>query len=46
MATGGAEGVQRVLDGLREDTAHAFALAGVPSVSAVGADLVAPVHRR
>jgi 4-hydroxymandelate oxidase len=42
LATGGAEGVRQVLDFLREDTAHALALAGAPDVSAVGADLLAP----
>ncbi|MCP3136125.1 alpha-hydroxy acid oxidase [Pyxidicoccus xibeiensis] len=46
LATGGADGVRRVLDGLREDTAHALALAGVSDVSAVSADLIAPSHRR
>ncbi|WP_164008911.1 alpha-hydroxy acid oxidase [Pyxidicoccus trucidator] len=46
LATGGAEGVRRVLDGLREDTAHALALAGVPGIFAIGPDLVAPAHPR
>ncbi len=46
LATGGADGVRRVLDGLREDTAHALALAGVPEVSGVGPDLIAPVRWR
>jgi 4-hydroxymandelate oxidase len=40
LATGGAEGVRRVLDGLREDTARTLALAGVSDVAAVGPDLL------
>jgi 4-hydroxymandelate oxidase len=42
LATAGADGVRQVLDSLREDTAHALALAGAPHLSAVGADLLAP----
>jgi 4-hydroxymandelate oxidase len=42
LATGGADGVRQVLDSLREDTAHALALAGASSVASVGPDLLAP----
>ena len=45
LATGGADGVRQVLDSLREDTAHTLALAGLPRVSGVGADVLAPPHR-
>jgi 4-hydroxymandelate oxidase len=45
LATGGADGVRQVLDSMREDTAHALALAGLPRVSGVGADVLAPPHR-
>ncbi|HEX8435433.1 alpha-hydroxy acid oxidase [Archangium sp.] len=45
LATGGADGVRQVLDSLREDTAHALALAGAPDLSRVGADLLAPPRR-
>jgi 4-hydroxymandelate oxidase len=45
LATGGADGVRQVLDSLREDTAHALALAGAPDLSSVGADLLAPPRR-
>jgi 4-hydroxymandelate oxidase len=38
---GGADGVAAVLDTLREETALAFALAGVASCDEVGADLLA-----
>lgn len=46
LATGGAEGVRGVLEGLREDTARTLALAGVAEVSGVGPDLVAPPRCR
>jgi 4-hydroxymandelate oxidase len=46
LATGGADGVRGVLEGLREDTAHALALAGAAEVSAVGPDLIAPARHR
>ncbi|WP_257461607.1 alpha-hydroxy acid oxidase [Archangium lipolyticum] len=42
LATNGADGVRQVLDSLREDTAHALALAGLPRLSDVGPDLLAP----
>ncbi len=45
LATGGADGVRQVLDSLREDTAHALALAGAKDISSVGADLLAPPRR-
>jgi 4-hydroxymandelate oxidase len=40
LAIGGAEGVRKVLDALREDTSHALALAGVPRLADVGPDLL------
>jgi len=40
LATEGAPGVQRVLTGFQEDTAHVMALAGACSVAEVTADLV------
>ncbi|MFY0572813.1 alpha-hydroxy acid oxidase [Archangium lansingense] len=46
LATGGADGVRQVLDALREDTAHVLALAGLPCLSAVGADALAPTSGR
>jgi 4-hydroxymandelate oxidase len=46
LATGGAEGVRGVLDGLRDDLAHALALAGVPDVSTVAPDHVAEPRPR
>ncbi|MCY1083327.1 alpha-hydroxy acid oxidase [Archangium lansingense] len=46
LATGGADGVRQVLDALREDTAHVLALAGLSSLSAVGADALAPTPGR
>jgi 4-hydroxymandelate oxidase len=42
LVTGGADGVRQVLDSLREDTSHALALAGLPRLSDVGPDLLAP----
>jgi 4-hydroxymandelate oxidase len=42
LATGGADGVRQLLEGLREDTAHALALAGLPRLSSVGPDVLAP----
>jgi 4-hydroxymandelate oxidase len=42
LVTGGADGVRQVLDALREDTSHALALAGLPRLSDVGPDLLAP----
>jgi 4-hydroxymandelate oxidase len=45
LATGGADGVRQVLDSLREDTAHALALAGASTLSSVGPDLLAPPRR-
>ncbi|HZI16649.1 MAG TPA: alpha-hydroxy acid oxidase [Myxococcus sp.] len=42
LATGGADGVRAVLDGLREDTAHALTLAGVPDLTSVDGSLVFP----
>jgi len=42
LATGGADGVRRVLESLREDTALAMALAGASSLSGVGPELLAP----
>jgi 4-hydroxymandelate oxidase len=46
LATGGAAGVQGVLEALREDTAHVMALAGAASVADVTADFVAPATMR
>ena len=43
LATGGAQGVRQVLDSLREDTAHVLALAGLPRLTDVGADVLAPL---
>jgi 4-hydroxymandelate oxidase len=40
LATNGAAGVQQVLDTLRGDLAHAMALAGAPTLSAIEASLV------
>jgi 4-hydroxymandelate oxidase len=45
LAVGGAEGVRLWLEALREDTAHAMALAGAARVADVTADLVAPWPR-
>jgi 4-hydroxymandelate oxidase len=42
LATGGADGVRQLLEALREDTAHALALAGLPRLEAVGPDVLAP----
>lgn len=42
LATSGAEGVRAVLEALREDTAHALALAGLTRVGDVGPGLLAP----
>ncbi|QRN97742.1 alpha-hydroxy-acid oxidizing protein [Archangium violaceum] len=42
LATDGADGVRQVLNFLREDTSHALALAGLPRLSDVGPDLLAP----
>nr|MBA3525195.1 alpha-hydroxy-acid oxidizing protein [Geodermatophilaceae bacterium] len=42
LATGGADGVRDVLDGLSADLAHTMALCGVPSVDDVTRDLVTP----
>jgi len=41
LATGGAEGVRALLDGMRAELAWALALCGVPSVAAISRDLVA-----
>lgn len=40
LATGGARGVQEVLDGFAEETARAFALCGVRTCNEVTADLL------
>jgi len=40
LSIGGAEGVRKVLDALREDTAHVLALAGVPRLADIGPDLL------
>jgi 4-hydroxymandelate oxidase len=41
LATGGAEGVRALLEGMRDELAWALALCGVPSVAAITRDLVA-----
>jgi 4-hydroxymandelate oxidase len=40
LATGGAEGVQAVLDHLRAELDLAMALSGTPNLAAVGRDLL------
>ncbi len=42
LATGGAEGVQRVLSGLTAELAHTMALCGLDDVTAVPRDTVTP----
>jgi 4-hydroxymandelate oxidase len=42
LATGGEEGVRRVLDLLRGELVEAMALAGIPGTSAIDRSLVAP----
>lgn len=42
LAAGGAAGVGALLDGLREDLVAALALAGMPTIDAVDASLLAP----
>ena len=42
LATGGADGVRAVLDGLREELALAMALCSCPTVAEVTPDLLAP----
>ena len=44
LATGGAAGVSRVLDGLGEELAHTMALCGVTDVRAVPRTTVTPAH--
>ena len=41
LATGGADGVRTVLDGLTHELAHAMMLAGAPTLGRLTADLVA-----
>ncbi len=41
LATGGADGVRGVLDGLREELALAMALCSCPAVADVTSDLLA-----
>jgi 4-hydroxymandelate oxidase len=41
LATDGATGVRRVLDGLTDELAHAMRLAGAPALDRITADLVA-----
>lgn len=41
LATGGADGVEAVLDGLRDETARALALCGASAVDEVDGDLLA-----
>jgi 4-hydroxymandelate oxidase len=41
LATGGSEGVRRVLGGLQRELAHAMSLAGAPTITDLTADLVA-----
>ena len=45
LATGGAQGVRGVLEGLREDFAHTLALAGLTGPGEVGPDVLAPARR-
>jgi 4-hydroxymandelate oxidase len=40
LATGGADGVARVLGGLTDELAHTMALCGLADVDEIGADLV------
>jgi 4-hydroxymandelate oxidase len=40
LAAQGAAGVERILDGFRDELAHAMGLAGAPSIAAIGSDLV------
>jgi 4-hydroxymandelate oxidase len=44
LATGGADGVSRVLDGLSAQLAHTMALCGLPDVRAVPRDTVTPAR--
>ena len=44
LATGGAAGVARVLDGLGAELAHTMALCGLPDVRSVPRDTVTPVR--
>jgi 4-hydroxymandelate oxidase len=40
LAAAGAQGVQRVLDGYRDELDHAMGLAGVATIGDFGRDLV------
>jgi 4-hydroxymandelate oxidase len=44
LATGGADGVSRVLDGLSAQLAHTMALCGLPDVRSVPRDTVTPAR--
>jgi 4-hydroxymandelate oxidase len=44
LATGGAPGVSRVLDGLGEELAHTMVLCGLPETRSVPRDTVAPAR--